>query len=250
MRTDEKQNDSCVGMKLPWAASKVPRGFVCRCCRARKGQNRRVRQLRPLAASVVLCEGVVDCMYSSPQQLLQNSGFVPRPAGIEYLCQVSEMQPLATEVWWRDANLLGEAAQDMLFGPKNRLKRMCAQDLGCVLWAFAMLQWPDEALFQALARAVREQFGTLKPLDIGNVAWALAMSNQMDVSTARMIADHALRQPGDSFGHDFGATAEGWVHVLSSLEEPLSGTVVDLEKWEGLKARFNAAIFAPLCALF
>ncbi|CAE7445535.1 RAP [Symbiodinium necroappetens] len=151
------------------------------------------------------------------------------------------------KVWWRDANLLGEAAQDMLFGPKNRLKRMCAQDLGCVLWAFAMLQWPDEALFQSLARAVREQFGTLKPLDIGNVAWALAMSNQMDVSTARMIADHALRQPGDSFGHDFGATAEGWVHVLSSLEEPLSGTVVDLEKWEGLKARFNAAIFAPLC---
>ena len=63
-----------------------------------------------------------------------------------------------------------------------------------------------------------------------------------------MIADHALRQPGDSFGHDFGATAEGWVHVLSGLEEPLSGTVEDAEKWEALKARFNQAIFAPLCA--
>ncbi|CAE7473006.1 RAP [Symbiodinium natans] len=150
------------------------------------------------------------------------------------------------KVWWRDAELLAEAAQDMLVGHKRRLKRMCAQDLGCVLWAFAMLQWEDEDLFGALAQAVREQFATLKPLDIGNVAWALAIAKQMDSHTARMIADHALRQPGDSFGHDFGSTAEGWVHVLSGLEEPLS-TAGDREKWEALKARFSLAIFAPLC---
>ena len=151
-------------------------------------------------------------------------------------------------MWWRDAELLAEAAQDMLVGHKRRLKRMCAQDLGCVLWAFAMLQWEDEDLFGALAQAVREQFATLKPLDIGNVAWALAIAKQMDSHTARMIADHALRQPGDSFGHDFGSTAEGWVHVLSGLEEPLS-TAGDREKWEALKARFSLAIFAPLCDL-
>ncbi|CAJ1423521.1 unnamed protein product [Effrenium voratum] len=139
------------------------------------------------------------------------------------------------KVWWRDEELLKEAAHDMLCGRKKRLEKMCAQDLGCVLWAFAMLRWPDGALFEALAAAARRHLATLKPLDVGNVAWALAVSKQMDTATARLIADHAL-----SAGFN---TADGWVHVLSGLEAPLRGD----PRWAQLEARFEAMIFGPLC---
>lgn len=143
------------------------------------------------------------------------------------------------KVWWRDVDLIKEAAHDMLHGPKQRLKYMCAQDLGCVLWAFAMLQWKDEELFVALARAVREHFNTLKPLDVGNVAWALSVSQQMDLETARLIADNVLR------ANDF-VTAEGWVHVLCGLQ-PLAEKLG--HRWEELLSRFESTIFSPLCTL-
>eukprot|EP00438_Fugacium_kawagutii_P014232 Skav210341 [mRNA] locus=scaffold4443:134218:137142:- [translate_table: standard] len=125
----------------------------------------------------------------------------------------------------------------MLSGPKKRLKRMCAQDLGCVLWAFAMLQWKDSKLFEALAQAVREHFSTLKPLDVGNVAWALSVSGQMDLKTATLIANNAMT-------NDFG-TAEGWVHVLCALK-PVAEKL-DKGRWEQLLARFEGTIFNPLC---
>ena len=143
------------------------------------------------------------------------------------------------KVWWRDVSLMKEAAQDMLCGPKQRLKHMCAQDLGCVLWAFAMLQWQDEELFRALAQAVREHFSTLKPLDVGNVAWALSVSKQMDFETAGLIADSAL------CANDFD-TAEGWVHVLCALQ-PLAAKLSN--RWEELLGRFEGRIFKPLCPL-
>eukprot|EP00435_Cladocopium_sp_Y103_P070742 s469_g35.t4 len=142
------------------------------------------------------------------------------------------------KVWWRDVSLMQEAAQDMLCGPKQRLKYMCAQDLGCVLWAFAMLQWQDEELFKALAQAVREHFSTLKPLDVGNVAWALSVSKQMDFETAGLIADSALCEDFD--------TAEGWVHVLCALQ-PLAAKLSN--RWEELLGRFEGRIFKPLCPL-
>ena len=141
------------------------------------------------------------------------------------------------KVWWRDAGLMKEAAQDMLHGPMQRLKYMCAQDLGCVLWAFAMLQWQDEELFEALAQAVRAHFNTLKPLDVGNVAWALSVSEQMDLEIARLIADNVL------CANDFG-TAEGWVHVLCALQ-PRAGNLGE-GRWEELLARFEGTIFKPL----
>ena len=144
------------------------------------------------------------------------------------------------KVWWRDEELLREAAQDMLHGKTRRLKQMCAQDLGCVLWAFAMLQWQDAGLFEALAQAVRQHFATLKPLDVGNVAWALAVSEQMDVQTAKLIADHVLSVAG------FG-TAEGWVHILSGLQ-PLSASLGN-SRWESLLSRFEGTILRPLCHL-
>ncbi|CAK9017742.1 RAP domain-containing protein [Durusdinium trenchii] len=138
------------------------------------------------------------------------------------------------KVWWRDEELLREAAQDMLHGKTRRLKQMCAQDLGCVLWAFAMLQWQDAGLFEALAQAVRQHFATLKPLDVGNVAWALAVSEQMDVQTAKLIADHVLSVAG--FGTAEGQKLKQLRGTFAEQDEKVSAMRQELallEAWVG-----------------
>ena len=137
---------NCNG-KRPWLQARYHEGLFAAVAEHAKG---RIAEFDNFDLSQLLWSfaKVSPTAFTVDANGVLSSGFVARLEGTDRSSQVSELLPSVIEVWWRDANLLGEAAQDMLFGPKNRLKRMCAQDLGCVLWAFAMLQWPDEALFQ------------------------------------------------------------------------------------------------------
>jgi len=150
------------------------------------------------------------------------------------------------KVWWRDEALFREAATELL--ERGRFRSMCAQDLGCVLWAFAMVQWDDPPLFAALAEAARSKIHTLKPLDVGMIAWALSTAGGLDEASARAVSEHVLRHDVMSTsegGDGWGATAEGWVHVLNAVSpyrEQLGSC------WLQLEGRFRQLLLDPLCA--
>ena len=64
-------------------------------------------------------------------------------------------------------------------------------------WAFATVNYRDEKLFVALARAAERRLSEFKPQNVANTAWAFAIVNYRDEKLFAALARAAARRLSD-----------------------------------------------------